>query len=156
MIILNNNESENTEYKIYSNNIKKFETFLFELLDNKEECDEIKKSNKLFVFISNILSVLRYLKIEPVCFPIGFIYLQRIKEKGCEILLKDIKLLLIISMLEAIKMYDDYGIFNIEYSKFVKTDIKIINLTEAYFLKKISFELYVKFEEYDDFIKKLI
>jgi hypothetical protein len=146
---------EYDEFKIYSNNIKNFESFLLDLLDNKQERDVMQKSTKFIVLIEDIISLLKYLDIEPICFPIGFLYLKKIKEKRYKILLEDLKLLLLISMLESIKMYDDYGILNIEYGKFCKIDLNIVNSSEEIFLKNISYELFVKPEEYEEFLNKL-
>jgi hypothetical protein len=143
------------EFKIYSKNIKNFESFLLDLLDYKQERDIMQKTTKFIDLIEDIISLFKYLDIEPICFPIGFLYLKKIKEKGYKILLQDLKLLLLISMLESIKMNDDYGIYNIEYSDFVNIDLNVINFCEEIFLKIISYELFVKPEEYDEFINKI-
>ena len=155
MVLKDENQSD--EFSLYFNNIKKFESFLVDLLNvnDRENYDPITQSNKLSKLLSKILDTLSFLKIEPVCFPVGFLYLEKLKNQGCKISLKNIEMWLMVSLLESIKMYDDYYIDNIEYSKFMKINLEIVNLTEDYFLNKLSFKLYVKPEEYDEFIKKL-
>ena len=154
MVLKDINKNECDEFKIYINNIKKFESFLLDLLDNRESYDEIAQSGKIIRLLNKLLTTFRFFEIEPVCFPVGFLYLEKLKNQGCKISLKNISMWLMISLLESIKMYDDNYIDNIEYSKCMKLDLEMVNLTEAYFLNKLSFKLYVKPEEYYAFIKK--
>lgn len=148
MTTLNNNY---IEYTIYSKNIKIFSNFLFELVDYTENLE----ANELNFYVTNVINLLKLLNVDPVCFLVGLLYLEKIKRKNYKISLIELRLILMTAMLESIKMYDDYGIGNKEYCSFIKMDLHTINLSEVLFLQKMSFELYVKPEEYFDFVKKL-
>jgi len=91
------------EYNIYSENIKIFSNFLFELVDYTENLE----ANELNFYVTNVINLLKLLKVDPVCFLVGLLYLEKIKRKNYKISLIELKLILMTAMLESIKMYDD-------------------------------------------------
>lgn len=138
---------------LFINNIYKFENYLLNLLDDQTNVDNIKSSNVISKFIQNIIQIIKCFNIEVVCFPITFIYIKRLKELGTKIILKELKLLLTLSLLASVKMFDDVGILNSEYAKCFKIETQALNLYEDHFLELIKFNLFISNEEYDSFLK---
>ncbi len=149
MVIKNNTDPN---LILYSNNVYKFENYLLNLLEDQTNIDNIKSSNVISKFIQNIIQIIKYFNIEVVCFPITFIYIKRFKESGTKIILKELKLLLTLSLLISIKMFDDIGILNSEYGKFFKIETKTLNIYEDHFLELIKFNLFITNDEYNNFL----
>ncbi len=137
---------------LFINNIYKFENYLLNLLDDQTNVDNIKSSNMIGKFIQNIIQIIKHFKFELVCFPISFIYIKRLKELGTKIILKELKLLLTLSLLVSVKMFDDVGILNSEYAKCFKLETLTLNLYEDHFLQLIKFNLFISNDEYDNFL----
>ncbi|CAD8088705.1 unnamed protein product [Paramecium sonneborni] len=111
---------------------------------------------------SYIQRIAKYTNCNSVCFVFGLIYLDKVQEMHQNIILNSncihrYELVILFSIMVAIKYYDDEYFKNEYYAKVGGLSLKEINQLEMEFLDLLNYELFIEkevFEVYEERLKQ--